>query len=127
MPQFPGEGAINEKLRLLKTHQLCIVMENIQLELDRRDKKDNVRLAGQAKSHREKLLAEAFLHTKHGMLLSKSKEMIVQELQVLFKGTLAVQELQPLFAKDLTLLELAILERFDLGAFLLLEAVEAVA
>lgn len=126
MPQFPGEGAINEKLRLLKTHQLCIVMENIQLELDRRERKNDVRLAGQAKSHREKLLAEAFLHAKHGMLLNNPKETVIQELQVLFQGALVAQE-QPLFANDLTLLELAILERFDLGAFLLLETVEAVA
>lgn len=83
MPKFPGEAAINEKLKLLKTPHLHIVLGNVQAELDRRERKEDVRLAGTAYkegSERSRMLADAFLFVKHGIIPTESPRAIADFL-----------------------------------------------
>lgn len=113
MPKFPGEVAISEKLRMLKTPHLHVVMGNIQQELDRREKKDNVRLAGKASTPREKLLAEIFLCAKHGILLSKSVDETLSEFDRVY-APVNYRRGRP--GDNLTPLETMIFQRFDIEA-----------
>jgi len=83
MPQFPGEAVINEKLKLLKTSHLHIVLGNVQGELYRRERKEDVRLAGTAYkegTERSRMLADAFLFVKHDIVPTKSPRAIADFL-----------------------------------------------